>query len=192
MRDVIQPTLFVALFLLAPIAAASSPAKVFLSTQEALELVYPECEVERETVYLTKEQRKSATKLAGFEIETGLAYVYAAYRKGELVGYAYFDTHEVRTKRETIMIAVTPDARVRRLEVLAFAEPLEYLPSSKWYAQFMGKRLDEKLKVKGNIRSVTGATLTARATTAAVRRALAIHGVVHPAPSSTAGAPSGA
>lgn len=162
-----------------PAAAEPGGAKVFLTVDEALGLVYPECEIERTTTFLTKKQKKAAEKLAGHEIASKLVYTYTARKEGVLVGYAYFDTHEIRTKRETVMIALKPDQTVRRIEVLAFAEPIEYLPTGAWYGQFAGKRLDEDLELDRDIRGVMGATLTARATTRAVRTALSLHRVVH-------------
>ncbi len=76
------------------------------------------------------------------------------------------------------MVVVAPDATVVRVEVVAFREPLEYIPPDGWYDQFDGRGLDEELELKRAIRPVTGATLTARATSDAVRRILAIHRVV--------------
>jgi Na+-translocating ferredoxin:NAD+ oxidoreductase RnfG subunit len=73
------------------------------------------------------------------------------------------------------MVAVDADGKVLRVEVLAFREPQDYLPRDLWYGQFDGKKLDDDLDVKRAIRGVTGATLTVRATTDAVRRILAIH-----------------
>lgn len=169
-------------------ATASSPSpgagKVFLTLDEALKLAFPECTIERTVVYLTKEQHKEAEKLAALEIDDKIVHPYAARNeKGELVGWAYFDTHRVRTLGETIMIVVDPEERVQRIEVLAFGEPEDYIPKGAWYGQFKGKRLGPELSLKRDIRGVTGATLTARATTDAVRRVLAAHrvGVVPPA-----------
>jgi len=76
------------------------------------------------------------------------------------------------------MVAVDADGTVLRVEVLAFREPQDYLPRDIWYEQFDGKRLDDDLDVKRAIRGVTGATLTVRATTEAVRRILAIHRIL--------------
>ena len=49
-----------------------------------------------------------------------------------------------------------------------------------WYGQFPGKGLDADLDLKRGIHPVAGASLTARATTAAVRRVLALHRVLAP------------
>ena len=68
--------------------------------------------------------------------------------------------------------------KVGRLEVISFREPEEYMPRGNWYGQFQGRQLDRDLEVKRGIHPVTGATLTVRATTDAVRRVLALHQVI--------------
>jgi Na+-translocating ferredoxin:NAD+ oxidoreductase RnfG subunit len=52
------------------------------------------------------------------------------------------------------------------------------MPREGWYGQYEGRLLDDDLALKRGIRPVTGATLTARATTEAVRRVLALHQVI--------------
>lgn len=167
--------------LLALLAAAGSTpaaAKVFLTVDEALKLAFPGCRVERGTAYLTREELAEARRLAGVEVASALATRYTAACDGRPGGTAYFDTHRVRTLPETVMVVLDPAGRVRRVEVISFREPVDYLPPDAWYGQFAGRGLDPELDLKRGIRPVTGATLTARATTAAVRRVLAIHQVI--------------
>ena len=166
--------------LLAGIAApAPLPARVLLTVDEALELAFPGCRVERSTVYLTEAQLERARELAGGAVESALVHPYVARcPDGARGGVAYFDTHRVRTLPETLMVVVSPEGEVARIEVLAFREPPDYLPRDAWYEQFAGRALDPELELKRAIRGVTGATLTARATTAAVRRVLAIDRVL--------------
>jgi hypothetical protein len=163
---------------LAVLAASPLGAKVFLSADEALRLVFGDAAVEHHTVFLTAGQRAEARKLAGSEISSGLATPYHATRNGKEAGTAYFDTHVVRTLPETLMVVVDPQGKVTRVEVLAFAEPEDYLPPGAWYGQFLGQGLGADLALGHRIRSVTGASLTARATTEAVRRVLALHQVL--------------
>jgi hypothetical protein len=164
------------------VAAAGWPApaaaRVLLTTDEALALAFPGCRVERRTVYLTEEQVARARQMAGVEVPGALVHPYVATCGGAAGGTAYFDTHRVRTLPETLMVAVGPDGQVRRIEVLAFREPAEYLPRRPWYEQFDRRRLAAELRLERDIRGIAGATLTARATTAAVRRVLAIHRVL--------------
>lgn len=170
----------VALALLPVFAGLERPAaaRVFLTVDEALRLAFPGCEVKRQTAYLTAEQLERARQLSGVEVPSALVTYYTAIKAGAVQGTAYFDTHRVRTLPETLMVVVDPKGEVRRIEVLSFREPEEYMPKEIWYDQFEGQELDRELEIKRDIRPVTGATLTARATTTAARRVLAIHQVI--------------
>jgi Na+-translocating ferredoxin:NAD+ oxidoreductase RnfG subunit len=155
-----------------------SHAATFLSQQEALEKAFPGAEVTRRVVTLTKEQLAAAAGKAGDPIPSALVFVYEASKDGAVVGTAYFDAHRVRTLAQTLMLVVNPDGRLRSIDVLAFKEPPEYMAPDAWMAQFPGRALDDRLQLRQDIQGITGATLTARATTKAVRRALAIHAVL--------------
>jgi hypothetical protein len=151
---------------------------VLLHADEALALAFPDAAIERRTVYLTRSEFARAAELAGVELPTAVVHPYIATREGARVGTVYFDTHKVRTLAETMMIAVGPDGRVTRIEVIAFDEPEDYLARPPWYEQFRSRALDRELALGRGIRGVTGATLTARAATAAVRRVLALDRVI--------------
>ena len=164
-------------------AAAALDAKVFLTQEEALKLAFPGATIEHKIAYLTAAQQKQAQKLSGDEDLPGaIVSYYVGTKDGRPVGTAYFDTHVVRTMPETIMVEVDPSGLVLRIEVLSFSEPEEYLPRAHWYEQFQGKPLDDELSLKRAIRPVTGATLTAHATTDAARRVLALDRVLRQSP----------
>jgi len=165
------------------LGAGALEGKVFLTKEEALRLAFPAAQVERRSAFLTEAQRQQVRELSGeADLPGSLAAFYVATKDGKPLGVAYFDAHLVRTMPETIMVVVNPQDRVARIEVLSFDEPEEYLPRASWYAQFSGRPLDDELSLKRGIRAVAGATLTARATTEAARRVLALHRVLHPPP----------
>lgn len=166
------------LLLLSALAALPAAAKVFLTVDEALRLAFPGAQVKRRTAYLKDAEVRRARELAGVEVESALLTYYAATKKGKPAGTAYFDRHRVRTLPETVMVVVDPRGKVARVEVLEFNEPEQYMPRGAWYGQLAGKGLDAELDLARGIRPVAGATLTARATTAAVRRVLALHQVL--------------
>lgn len=155
--------------------ARPAQAAVFLTVDEALKLAFPDCAVKRMTIYLNHDQLARAAALANGTATSALVNPYVAMRRGEVVGVAYFDVHVVRTQPETMMIVVDRESRVRRIEMIAFNEPREYLPRPAWLQQFTGQQLDDTLMLKRKIHNMTGATLTARAATDAVRRVLALH-----------------
>ena len=162
-----------------PSTARPVKGKTFLTREEALKLAFPGCEIERSTAFLDKDEQKAVAKLAGGEFKSAVVYPYRATKKGKLVGVAYFDTHRVRTLRETLMVSVAPDSSIARVELLSFAEPTDYIPRGKWYEQFKGRKLDADLSLKRKIHGVTGATLTAQSSTRCARRVLALHGFLN-------------
>lgn len=175
----------------APAARTESRAvEVHLTLEEALALCFPGATIQRGTEYLTEEQVARVRELSREELGSAIVHPYRAVRDGVTLGTAWVDVHRVRSLRETLLIAVGPDQRVLRVELLAFAEPREYVPRASWYGQFPGRALDDELDLRRGIRGITGATLTARATTAAVRRALALQRVLDGPPPS-AGPPPG-
>lgn len=161
-----------------PVVAAQSVA----TRQEALAAVYPGAQIREERVFLTEAQQKAAAALAGVEVPSALIARYLATKDGKAVGRAYIDTHVVRTKKESLLIALDAGGAVARVEVTAFLEPPEYRGSPAWLGQYRGRTLTEDLNLQRAIRPIAGATLTARATNEAVRRVLAIdRALVRPA-----------
>ncbi len=159
--------------------AAPAAAKVFHSRAEALEMAFPGADrIDGTTFVLHNEQVEQIEQRMRGQLERKLAKVYAAFQGDEILGYAVIDVHDVRTLAEAIMVVLTPSGEVRSLRILAFHEPLEYLPTQRWYRQFKSQSLDKPLRLGGDIHGVVGSTLTARATTEAVRRALAYYEVL--------------
>lgn len=164
-------------------APGAAPAQTLLTQEEALAAAFPApAVVERRTAFLTDAQLADARRRAGRDVEVDQTVVsyYVARHGDRPVGVAYFDAHRVRTLAEVVMIVVTPDGRVARVDVLKFMEPPEYRAPEGWIRQFEGRRLNDDLSMRGEILNITGATLTARAMTRAVRRALALHAVIDP------------
>ena len=162
-----------ALMVLTPLVRAQA-----ITREEALALAYPNATFAAERVFLTPNQQRAAASLAGREIESALVARYILRKDGVLVGRAYVDTHTVRTKKESLLVCLTADGRVKRIDVTAFMEPPEYQAPSAWVAQYENHTLTDDLHVQRAIRPLAGATLTARATNDAVRRVLAIDQVL--------------
>ncbi len=164
------------MWLLACAAALAQGGR--LTREAALAAVFPGAEVTADRVFLTKPQLSRINEIAHTDMESGLVARYVAKREGHVVGRAYVDTHIVRTKRESLLIALDADGRVKRIEVTAFLEPPEYRASERWLRQYDQRALTDDLAVQRAIRPIAGATLTAGATNAAVRRVLAIDQVL--------------
>jgi len=159
--------------------AAPAGATVFHARDEALTLAFPDADrVEPHNHYLTDAQRAEIEKRGRAKVESNLVTVYTGHKGGELLGYAVFDTHIVRTLPETFMVVLSPAGQVIGTHVLAFHEPLEYLPTERWLGLFRGKKASDELRLGNDVAAITGSTLSAQAVTDGIRRVLAIYAVV--------------
>ena len=149
-----------------------------ITREEALAAAFPGAAVKAERVFLTQDQMSQISELARTDVKSGLVARYMVTKAGKLVGRAYVDTHIVRTKRESLLISLGADGRVRRVDVTAFLEPTEYRASERWLHQYDRRELTDDLAVQRAIRPIAGATLTTAVTNAAVRRVLAIDQVL--------------
>ena len=163
---------------LALAGAAASEQSGVVSREEALAAVFAGSTVTADRIYLTPEQAERIAELSRNEVRTRIYARYVATRGGAVVGRAYVDTHVVRTKRESLLVSLEADGRVRRIDVTAFLEPPEYLAPEPWRRQYEDKLLGDDLAIQRAIRPIAGATLTTRAVNAAVRRVLALDQVL--------------
>lgn len=150
------------------------------AVEQALRRLFPPpLAVTKDTLFLTDEQAAAAEREAEVGLPSRIVTRYLVREAGgeSPVGFAYLDTHLVRTLPETLLIVVDANGSVTRVEVLTFAEPPEYEPSRRWFDQFEGHALDEDLRLRRGIRTLSGATLSSEAAANAVRRVLAVHRV---------------
>jgi hypothetical protein len=149
-------------------------AKVFAGQKDALAAAFPSAtRIERDTLILVKEQVAAIEAITKKAPPTRIIVLHTAWENETLLGYAHIDVHNVRTQPEAFMIVLTPAGVVRSVRILAFHEPLDYLPTDRWYGQFEGKTRADRLRVGGDVHGVVGATLSARAAAEGVRRMLA-------------------
>ncbi len=160
--------------LLAPGLARVAEAKVFASQNQALAEAFPDASrIDRQTLLLRAEQVEQIEALSGRSVDAKVVVIHVAYQGEKILGFAEIAVHVVRTQPEAMLIVLTPEGRVRSVRIIAFHEPLDYLPTDAWYAQFVGKRRDDGLRLGREIHGVVGATLSAQAAVDGVRRMLA-------------------
>ncbi|MDP7040970.1 MAG: FMN-binding protein [Myxococcota bacterium] len=155
--------------------SVDAQAKVYHSRQSALREAFPDAtRIEDLHLYLSAQDQEWIQKEAGTELKEHLAHTYIGYKNDQVLGYAFIDTHQVRSAHETLMIVISPSAQIAKTFVLAFHEPNEYKPHGRWLKQFTGKALQNRLALQGDIDTISGATMTARAVTHSTRRILAL------------------
>jgi len=179
MRKPKLSSLIIALAAATLLTPAPGHATVFHARSEMFEVAFPQAEsVVAKDYFLTKEQRSAIEHLAIRSLDSDLVTVYTAHRGDEVLGYAILDTHVVRTLPETFLVVLGTDGSVAATHILAFQEPLEYMPSQRWLALLEDRTLTDDLRLGRGIAGVTGSTLSSRAVLGGVRRALAIYEVL--------------
>ncbi len=150
-------------------------AKVIQTPEAVVASQWPTAVLRPQTIYLTEPEADAIGDQAGTPLDSRVIHVQQVVVDGQEVATLYFDRHKVRTLPETLVIAVSPEGKVLWVEVLVFQEPQNYLPRPGWLKLFAGHTDPKELTYRKNIDGITGATLTGRAVTNAVKRALAIH-----------------
>ena len=165
--------------------ASAAQSDVFASANDAVASAFPGARVEKRTLLLSDTQTQAVEQRAKSKLESRIATLYTAWQGDRVVGYAFIDVHQVRTLPEALLVAISPEGRVLQTRMLAFHEPKDYMPPARWLKQFEQRALTPDLSVGGTVHGIAGATLSTRAVTNSVRRALALYEVFVAQPTTT-------
>ncbi len=159
------------------VAFGAELAAQAITEAEALALACPGACWRREELELTTAQRTAVGAAAGQAAPARIVR-HVATKDGAVVAIAWVDSRTVRTHGQTLLVVVDPKGTVRRVELLAFDEPKRYRPRAEFFAAFVGRSLDDELRLRRAIKPIAGATMSAVAAVAAVRTVLAAHAVL--------------
>ena len=140
------------------VASLASPAQAmqYLTVAEAQKLAFP-----------------SATQFA--EVQAGR--VWKAQGGGRSLGLFVFDRVIGKHLYIDYAVSLDPAGRVHRVDILQYRESYGgEVRGASWLAQFAGKTSASPLKVNGDIRNISGATLSSMHVTEGVKRILAAYG----------------
>lgn len=124
------------------------------------------------TVYLTTEQAQRAIFPGASFGPASSAGVWHVSNGGYLI------IDRVLGKHEYIKYAVgiNPNGTVRQIEILEYNESYGYeVRNASWRAQFVGKSAASALQLNGDIKNISGATLSCKHITDGVKRILKMY-----------------
>lgn len=142
-------------------------AEVYLSGNEAKQLLVGQQKLQRVTVTLSKAQRNAIRKASKTRVNSPTLKAWKTASGG------WFIIDQVVGKHEMIDIAValTKDGKVSGIEILQYRETYGYeVKNKKWLKQFLGKGHQEHLKLDKQIKNISGATLSCRHITDGINR----------------------
>lgn len=171
-------TALIALVLPAGVEAAKIR---FATEKEALRRMMPEAEgFELQKVTLSPAQLSQAQKLVGKGFRKK-KYRWWIGRKGdEAIGYAVLLNVRGKKRPITFLIGIDPIGRIRGVEVLTYRESEgSGIRFPQFMKQFLNKTKESTLRLGRDIRAISGATLSSRSATYAVRKALSLFEVIY-------------
>ena len=151
-------------------------AEVFYAQDEAMKIAFPDAdEVKTKTLFIQGSNVEHIEKLSRAKVDSGLFTFFVGYKNGVPTGYAAIGSNIVRTYPQTYMVVLNPDGSVKTTLILAFHEPLDYLPTDKWLEQFKEKDIKESIRPGDDIAGILGSSLSVNAVSAGVRKVLAVY-----------------
>lgn len=162
-----------------PVAAIVMPAHAvnYLSVAEAQQQMFDTSHQFVEApLSFTDEDKDQIKELAGVRQRTDEQKFWKVKKDGELVGW--FAVDDVIGKHEYITYGVALDlaGNVLDVEILSYRETHGHeVRNAVWREQFVGKSINDSLKLGKDIENISGATLSCRNVTDGIKRLLVIN-----------------
>ena len=151
--------------------------QVYLTKKAALDMAFPGADaIDKERKWLTDEQKTAIEKISLLEISENRFNFYVGKKSGKPMGYMLIDHIIGKSFPITFMTVLNVDGTVRDVEILVYREPRGWevrFPS--FMSQFFGMNAQSDFR---DINSITGATLSVRAITKGVKKAVAAYQVL--------------
>jgi len=163
-------------FIAAPVVifAPAAHATSYLSIEQAQQAIFPGAQFTSVATRISDAQRGLIAKKSGIP-DPG-----RDPRVWRVAGGGWFLVDEVLGKHELITYAlgIGTDGRVRGVEILEYREAYGYqIRNKEWRGQFVGRTSTDSLELDRDIKNISGATLSCRHVTDAIKRLLALHEV---------------
>jgi Na+-translocating ferredoxin:NAD+ oxidoreductase RnfG subunit len=142
-------------------------AKDYVSVEQAMQIIWPDLEMQAFEITLNKQQMDSIKKASETRVRNNIVKGFKS-KTGE-----WLILDQVIGKHEYIDLAVGINLKgeVQGIEVLKYVESYGYeIMNPKWRAQFYNKSAEPILKLDHQIKNISGATMSCRHVTDGVNR----------------------
>jgi hypothetical protein len=154
-------------------------AKILISPVDAMKYAYgQESEISKKNILLSSQQAARITEEAKVKLDTKIFRIFKAIKADKVLGFGILVNNKVRSKNAVVIYFITPQSILKGIEIIAFNEPDEYIPSKEWNSQFQNIETTKMLRSSKEIPTITGATLSARSITDSSRVAFALYNEV--------------
>lgn len=168
-----------------PLRAGQDPNQttVYLTLDQAPKSLFSGAEIERKNVPSTPEFKEKLKAKLGRVTPTVWEPSYATFtatQGGKTIGYAVVVDEIGKVNPFTLIVAATPDFRVRDVAVMVYREPRGgEITQKRFLAQYKGKGNSDPILLDRDIVGISGATLSVIGANRAVHKALSVLELVY-------------
>lgn len=157
---------------------------LYLSEDEAPKAIFPDADEFKLQILRSEADLREKIKSKMGRFLTSLwedeYKVYVAKKSGKLQGYGVIVEEIGKHRPITFIVGVRPTGKIQDVAVMVFREPQGgEVRSKRFTAQYRGKDKTGDLLPPWGIKNIAGATLSVRAISSGVRKALAIVEIVY-------------
>lgn len=158
---------------------SSISAKMLISPIDAMNKGFGDkIKIEKNDISLTNEQIKDIQNSAKVKLKNKNVTVFKALKTNKIIGYGILVNRKVRSKNAVVLYMISNDSILKSIEIIAFNEPMEYIPQKSWTSHFEDKNTKEYLSLSKEIPVITGATMSARNIVESSREAFAVYNYI--------------
>jgi len=164
------------LLALAGVALIGAPiyahAKIFVSADQAQKLIFPNKQFTKTPLLITEDVQDK------MQSASSVSHPFKGDRVWKASDGSYFIVDEVVGKHEMITYAVgiSPTGAVQGIEIMEYVESYGYeVADESWRKQFVGKTVEDPIKLKKDIENISGATLSSKHLTDGVKRIMVMY-----------------
>ena len=164
------------LLALAGVALVGAPiyahAKIFVSAEQAQKLIFPNKQFTKTPLLITEDVQDK------MQSASSVSHPFKGDRVWKASDGSYFIVDEVVGKHEMITYAVgiSPTGAVQGIEIMEYVESYGYeVADESWRKQFVGKTVEDPIKLKKDLENISGATLSSKHLTDGVQRIMVMY-----------------
>ena len=167
----------------APLGAGQSGSTTYLTLDQAPKTMFPNAQIERKNVPSTPEFKEKLKAKLGRVTPTVWEDSYSTFtatQGNKTIGYAVVVDEIGKVNPFTLIVAATPEFRVREVAVMVYREPRGgEITQKRFLAQYKGKGNGDPIRLDRDIVGISGATLSVIGANRAVHKALSVLELVY-------------
>jgi FMN-binding domain len=157
-------------------------AKIYISAEQAQKILFPNKTLTKNPIIITDDLQDK------MRAASSIRYPFQGERIWRSADGSWLVIDEVIGKHEmvTYAVALSPGGSILGIEILEYVESYGYeVAEPEWRKQFVGKTVNNPIKLNQDIQNISGATLSCKHITDGVKRVtvlydLALKGTVKP------------